>query len=203
MALHRKICCISISVFLLISGCNPLDHNEKQYFKESKEGLEELLSLISNKYNLSLIVRRSYIGPIYKLLKLQEINYKLENYERELEISFELNKYFEDESSEIRKLISNNDVKSIFNYENKLITLDSALKYFQLSKEELISIFDKMKELEVTFIQRFNEDNSSIAFRIDDRFYLIYTRNISNLILEIKKSPEELDDNWYYYVGVL
>ncbi len=60
-----------------------------------------------------------------------------------------------------------------------------------------------MKENDITYISRFMEDDNSIYFRIDDSFFLIYSENISKLNLERKIIPEKLQDNWYYYKGII
>ncbi|MBV6480148.1 MAG: hypothetical protein HGGPFJEG_02993 [Ignavibacteria bacterium] len=203
IAVHYKICFISILLSYLVTGCNFFNDNKEQYFKKSKASLENLLNLINKKDKISFIDRRTYFGIIYKILKEEEIKYKIENYETELEISFELKRNFNDEINEIRKIIFGNKVKSILNINNELITLDSALTDINLSKEEMISIFQLMKQSNVTFISRFDYDANSIYFRIDDKYFIIYSENILKLNLERKKEHKTLGENWYYYDGVL
>lgn len=205
MNIYKKHIChlISIILFFKILGCEFFTNNPDKYFAESKSVLLDIKNLVLDKEKISHIYRRDFIGTFYKVLKMQKIEYKIENYETELQTSLEIEKNFKDEPSEIRKLIFNDNAKSVFNLENNYISLDSALNYFRLSKEEVVSVFEKMKELKVISIIRFNEDPSSLAFNIDDRYYLIYTNNITNLVLERKKCPEKLYDNWYYYDGVL
>ena len=57
--------------------------------------------------------------------------------------------------------------------------------------------------MEIISISRFRKEPNSIAFLIKDKFYIINTDNISELPLERNKEPIKLDENWYYYDGVL
>lgn len=200
---HYKICFISFLLSYSVVGCNFLNDNVEQCFKKSKEDLEILLNLIGKNEKISFIDRRTYLGTIYKILGEEEIKYKIENYESELEITFELKSNFDDEINQIKRIIFENNVKSILNISNKLIPFDSALKEINLTKDEILSIFGLMKESGITFISRIEYEPNSIYFRINDKYFIIYSENISKLNLERKKEPRKLEVNWYYYDGVL
>jgi len=192
-----------------IQGCGFILNNPEKYFANSRIGLLELKEMLLEKENVGTVYRRGFLSPLRKMLGWQTINYRIDNKSGTLHISFELKHNIDYESSELNKKILHNDVTSDILFRNKdiiqrkNITFDSALSYFQLSKDKVISIFEKMKEYKIIAINRLNQDHSTLAFLIDDRYYIIYTTNIRTLTLERKKSPQKLDENWYYYDGVL
>ena len=186
---------------ILINGCNYLNRKPDEYFLRSKVKLENLRELIRGKDKLSFIDRATHLSFIHKLFNQKEIKYKIENYKSDLQIEFELTKNFQDEIQELKKIVFNDLAKSEIN--DKLISLDSALSFIDITKSDIVIIFQSMKENDITYISRFMEDDNSIYFRIDDSFFLIYSKNISKLNLERKIIPEKLQDNWYYYKGII
>lgn len=192
---------IVIMSIVLIQGCFIFDQKEIEFFDKSKTQLVTLLNLTKNKETISFVYRRPLLNFFYKLLQNEKIIYRMNNNESDLQIEFDLSTSFQNEISEIRKIISNDNVKC--DQGKKFITLDSALTYLNLTKEEMISIYEIMKETDVVYISRFQSDTNSLYFLVEDKFYIIYSNNISELPLERKEVPQRLDENWYYYDGVL
>lgn len=186
---------------LTLSSCGIFTNDSYSYFITSKSGLIKILQLTRNNEKVSFIYRRTFLGTFYKLLKMQMIDYKIENYNLDLQILFQLKDNFQNEKSELRKIILNDSFECTLL--DKPISFESALSNLQLSKEELNTIFDIMIDLDIISISRLKENSNSFAFLIKDKFYFIYSENIEKLNLERNIELKKLDENWYYYDGVL
>ena len=190
-------------------GCEFRTNNPDRYFAKSREGLQELKNTLLEKKNVRTVYRREHLSPVYKIFGWQMIDYRIDANDLVMHVSFEVKHNFEHESFELRKKISQNDVTSVILYYNneklksKEITLDSALSSLQLSKDEVISVFEEMKECKIVAIFRLSENPISLAFLINDRYYIIYTTDIRSITLERNKCPEMIAESWYYYDGVL
>ncbi|MBK8553898.1 MAG: hypothetical protein IPL53_23780 [Ignavibacteria bacterium] len=174
---------------------------EVVFFSNHRADFDTLIDLTLHKEKISLIYRRSFTNVLYRIFNKQTINYKIENYNSGLQIEFDLSENFENEGTEVEKLLTDNVVKS--RIRDNSISFDSALNQIDLNREDMMVIFHQMRELKIVYISKFKEDLNSVYFSIDDKYFIIFSKNVAKLNLERMVPVQKIESDWYFYEGKL
>ncbi len=186
-----------VAIIFFFGSCEFSNNAKAKYFIEERAGLIDLKNSLVEKEKISLVYRREFLGILYRLFNIESIEYKVENYKYNLIIDFRLSQNFQNEDSEIKQIINLNKFNAISDCVE--FSSENALAELNINKEELILIFQLMKNLNVVNVSRFKEDTNALAFLVNESFYLIYSTNISKIKMNKSKHLKRIEENWYSY----